>query len=438
MASVSDVRYTQLQYEENRRTGEGIRKYQDGLDQKRGRMGLGRSLLSFVGGAIGAAGGPVGMAVGAGLGSALGSFLGAKSVKIDEVDKGKLYKGTVDEVRRQGRGALEQMNNMAVRGIASDAFSAFVFAGTDIGKAAQTGATGKVAGLGADANLLQKAWASGSGAVGGGAGHIKASIAEMQNEAFKGTFAGDLEGTLADTATVDPMMAKPTASRLTPESFTTEGMLKQVPKNIELPPALSGDLGAFEGSAYTGQAAWQPGDDPGIGRRLGDVVGNDVSTKGTWQVGQDPGGRLGGIAQSNVAGKTMPQQLSPLSDAMQHQGPSISGAPGAGVYDPSIQDVALSSWDQPGYQEAMAKYQAENSWKRPLADATGGVNLETYDPSISGNYAGEILMNGKKGTGTITGNMSRADSERIRNIALANQPQNTGQNVPWWANWWNN
>jgi hypothetical protein len=108
------------------------------------------------------------------------------------------------------------------------------------------------------------------------------------------------------------------------------------------------------------------------------------------------------------------------------------------VYDPSIQDVALSSWDQPGYQEAMAKYQAENSWKRPLADATGGVNLETYDPSISGNYAGEILMNGKKGTGTITGNMSRADSERIRNIALANQPQNTGQNVPWWANWWNN
>ena len=188
MASASDVRYAQLQYEENRRTGEGIRKYQDGLDQKRGRMGLGRSLLSFVGGAIGAAGGPVGMAVGAGLGSALGSFLGAKSVKIDEVDKGKLYKGTVDEVRRQGRGALEQMNNMAVRGIASDAFSAFAFAGTDMGKAMQSGAQGQVAALGSlapDATLLQKAMhggkqaiSSATGAFSGGVGHIKSSLEE--------------------------------------------------------------------------------------------------------------------------------------------------------------------------------------------------------------------------------------------------------------------
>ena len=41
MASVSDVRYAQLQYEENRTLGEGIRKQQDSLDQKRGRMGKG-------------------------------------------------------------------------------------------------------------------------------------------------------------------------------------------------------------------------------------------------------------------------------------------------------------------------------------------------------------------------------------------------------------
>jgi len=47
MASASDVRYAQLQYEDNRRTGESIRKQQEGLDQKRGRMGLGRTLLSL-------------------------------------------------------------------------------------------------------------------------------------------------------------------------------------------------------------------------------------------------------------------------------------------------------------------------------------------------------------------------------------------------------
>jgi hypothetical protein len=363
MASASDVRYAQLQYEENRAFGEGLRKQQEGLDQKRGRMGLGRTLLSFAGGAIGAAGGPIGMAIGAGVGSWLGSTLGGASTgKIDEIEKGKLYKATADEARRQGRDAQVYMKKMAVRGALSDAASAFFFAGTDIGKAAQVGSAEKLSGLGADANLLQKAWASGSGAVGGGAGHIKAGIAEMQNEAFKGTFAGDLEGTLADTATVDPMMAKPTASRLTPESFTTEGMLKQVPKNIELPPALSGDLGAFEGSAYTGQAAWQPGDDPGIGRRLGDISGADITTKTTQpQDWMSPGNIYGtppSIAQSNVAGKTMPLQLSPLTDAMQHQGPSISGAPGAGMYDPSIQDVALNSWDQSGYLDALAQFRA--------------------------------------------------------------------------------
>jgi hypothetical protein len=180
MASAGDIRYAQLQYEENRRTGEDIRKYQDGLDQKRGRMGLGRSILSFGGTLLGAALGPAGMAIGAGLGSALGSALGAKSVKIDEIDKGKLYKGTVDEARRQGRDALEQMNQMALRGVASDAFSALAFAGTDLGKAVQSGAKGKVAGLGADANLLQKALAGAGGGVSGGVGHLRAGLAKLR------------------------------------------------------------------------------------------------------------------------------------------------------------------------------------------------------------------------------------------------------------------
>jgi len=298
MASVSDVRYAQLQYEENRAFGEGLRKQQEGLDQKRGRMGLGRTLLSFAGGAIGTAGGPVGMAIGAGLGSALGSFLGGASTgKIDEIEKGKLYKATADEARRQGRDAQVYMKKMAVRGALSDAASAFFFAGTDIGKAAQVGSAEKLSGLGADANLLQKAWASGSGAVGGGAGHIKASIAEMQNEAFEGTFAGDLEGTLADTATVDPMMATPTDPTGI-RAWNPDATVNPYGQTTPLPgpaPEFVKDL-----PLYTGEGLGVGGSDIG-------AIGADITTKRTHQLAPQYSKLEGLIAQNNAAGITLPQ-----------------------------------------------------------------------------------------------------------------------------------
>jgi len=364
MASASDVRYAQLQYEENRKLGEGIRKQQEGLDQRRGRMGLGRTLLSFVGGAIGTAGGPVGMAIGAGLGSALGSFLGGASTgKIDEVDKGKLYKATADEARRQGRDAQVQMNEMAARGALSDAASAFFFAGTDIGKAAQAGSAEKLAGLGADSNLLQKAWASGSGAVGGGAGHIKTSIIDaMRPEAtpppvipelteLEGGFGGDYlqEGLPGRVST---KFGSPGTPLLSPEQIqaTEQAMASG------LHPSVAAETARWSSAS--------------------DIAGSDISTKLTIPMTEGrPSSSLDlfnqdirgmnlastasdATAQINTAGITMPQELSPLSDAMQYQGPSILGTPGTGMYDPSIQDVALNSWDQSGYLDALAEFRA--------------------------------------------------------------------------------
>ena len=300
MASVSDVRYAQLQYEETRTLGEGIRKQQDSLDQKRGRMGFGRTLLSMAGAAIGAAGGPVGMAVGAGIGSAIGSHLGAKSVKIDEVDKGKLYKETVDEARRQGRGALRQMNDMAIKGVVSDAASAFAFAGTDMGKAMQSGASSNVAALGSlapDANLLQKAMhggkqaiASGTGAVSGGAGHIRAGLE-------KGLFAGDLEGELADVATVDPMMATPTDPTGI-RAWNPDATVNPYGQTTPLPgpaPEFVKDL-----PLYTGEGMGVGGSDIG-------AIGADITTKRTHQLAPQYHRLEGLIAQNNAAGVTLPQ-----------------------------------------------------------------------------------------------------------------------------------
>ena len=363
MASASDVRYAQLQYEDNRRTGESIRKQQEGLDQKRGRMGLGRTLLSFVGGAIGTAGGPIGMAIGAGVGSWLGSTLGGASTgKIDEIEKGKLYKATADEARRQGMEAQVYMKKMAARGALSDAASAFFFAGTDIGKAAQAGATGKVTALGADASLLQKAWASGSGAVAGGAGHIKGSIVNaMRPEAttpvipelteLEGGFGGDYlqEGLPGRVST---KFGSPGTPLLSPEQIqaTEQAMASG------LHPSVAAETARWSSAS--------------------DIAGSDISTKLTIPMTEGrPSSSLDlfnqdirgmnlastasdATAQINTAGITMPQELSPLSDAMQYQGPSILGTPGTGMYDPSIQDVALNSWDQSGYLDALAEFRA--------------------------------------------------------------------------------
>jgi hypothetical protein len=59
------------------------------------------------------------------------------------------------------------------------------------------------------------------------------------------------------------------------------------------------------------------------------------------------------IAQSNVAGKTLPQQLSPLTDAMQSQDWMNPG----NIYGTPPQDWN-SSWNYPGFQNALAEFRA--------------------------------------------------------------------------------
>jgi len=378
MASVSDVRYAQLQYEENRAFGEGLRKQQEGLDQKRGRMGLGRTLLSFAGGAIGTAGGPVGMAIGAGLGSALGSFLGGASTgKIDEIEKGKLYKATADEARRQGRDAQVYMKKMAVRGALSDAASAFFFAGTDIGKAAQVGSAEKLSGLGADANLLQKAWASGSGAVGGGAGHIKGGILNAMR----------------------PEATTPVMPELTELQGDTMGDYLQgrVPTGLDPEQIKMTEQAMASGLHPSVAAETAPWSSPS--QAIADVAGNDISTKLTIPMAEGkPSSSLnlfnqdirysGDLASAASDATSLPTQLAniaqdnatrttvPLADAMkQYQGPSISGAPGAGMYDPSM--GMLSPAEAQIYDFKQSEYY--NPYK------TGGGDWQEYLRQMRGN-----------------------------------------------------
>jgi hypothetical protein len=376
MSTVSDVRYAQLQYEENRSLGEDIRKHQDGLDQKRGRMGLGRTLLSFAGGAIGASGGPVGMAIGAGLGSALGSFLGGASTgKIDEIEKGKLYKATADEARRQGRDAQTQMNEMAVRGALTDAASAFFFAGTDLGKAAQSGATGKVAGLGADAGLLRKAWASGSGAVAGGAGHIKGGILNaMRPEATTPVIpeltelqGGDIMGDYLKEG-LPGRMALPSTDLV---AGAQQGLEDVAFKSVET--GTQGVSEAFSGALDQGYTPWSSPDQvfaeaaergvaPVGGYRHGavtyqgpDISGANIRTQRTHQLSPQLANiqrthqlppQLTNIAQNNARRTTVP-----LADAMQSEDwmSSLTGF---------VQSNSLSSRDQPGYWDALAQFRA--------------------------------------------------------------------------------
>jgi hypothetical protein len=200
MASVADVKYGQMKYEENRTLGEGIRKQQEGLDQKRNRMGWGRSAGSMAGTLLGAAFGPIGIAAGAGFGSWLGSTLGGATVdNVDEVEKGKLFKHSADEARKQGIAAQDQMKSMAVTSALTDAASAFMFAGTDLGQAVQSGAQTGASSVGPGSNLLQRAFAGAKGGVGGGYGHIKAGL-----QAIKPTTGVDI--TTKETIGLDEVL----------------------------------------------------------------------------------------------------------------------------------------------------------------------------------------------------------------------------------------
>ena len=140
MASAADVMFAQLQQDEANKLNEQIRKQQQDLQRRRGRMGIGRMLGAVGGGLLGLATGGTSLLVGAlaGAGSRLGSEAGTRGAfgdaSIDEVEVGKLNQEQARQARTAGIQAQRDLNRSANVNMLSDAFSAYTLAGTNIGK----------------------------------------------------------------------------------------------------------------------------------------------------------------------------------------------------------------------------------------------------------------------------------------------------------------
>jgi len=140
MASAADVMFAQLQQDEANLLNEQVRKQQQDLQRRRGRMGIGRMLGAVGGGLLGLATGGTSLLVGAlaGAGSRLGSEAGTRGAfgdaSIDEVEVGKLNQEQARQARTAGIQAQRDLNRSSNMNMLSDAFSAYTLAGTGIGK----------------------------------------------------------------------------------------------------------------------------------------------------------------------------------------------------------------------------------------------------------------------------------------------------------------
>lgn len=147
MASAADVMFAQLQQDEANKLNEQIRKQQQDLQRRRGKMGIGRMLGAVGGGLLGLALAPVtggaslAAAIGAGIGSRVGSEAGTRgafgNASIDEVEVGKLNQEQARQARTAGIQAQRDLNRSANVNMLSDAFSAYTLAGTSFGQGAQ-------------------------------------------------------------------------------------------------------------------------------------------------------------------------------------------------------------------------------------------------------------------------------------------------------------
>ncbi len=139
MASRADVIFAQLQQDEANRLQEEQRKQQASLQNRRNRMGAGRMFGAVGAGllALATGGGSLLVGAAAGLGSRLGSEVGQQSTKIDEVEKGKLYRRRAQMARNEGIQAQRDLNKYANVSALSDAFSGYTLAGTTGGKTLQ-------------------------------------------------------------------------------------------------------------------------------------------------------------------------------------------------------------------------------------------------------------------------------------------------------------
>ena len=139
MASRADVIFGQFQQDELNKFQEEQRRQNASLQNRSNKMGVAR----FFGGvgagllALATGGGSVVVGAAAGLGSRGASEIAQRSTKIDEVEKGKLYRRKAQMARDMGIQAQRDLNRRANVNALSDAFSGYTLAGTTGGKTLQ-------------------------------------------------------------------------------------------------------------------------------------------------------------------------------------------------------------------------------------------------------------------------------------------------------------
>ena len=147
MASAADVLFAQFRVNENNKLLEAARKAQKSLQNRRGKMGIGRMLGAVGGGLLGLALAPVTggaslyAAIGAGVGSRVGSEAGTRGAfgdaSVSDVTVGKLNQEKARSMQSDVVQAERALNRSSNVNMLSDAFSAYTLAGTGIGKGVQ-------------------------------------------------------------------------------------------------------------------------------------------------------------------------------------------------------------------------------------------------------------------------------------------------------------
>tara|TARA_R100000278_G_scaffold26115_1_gene24010 strand:+ start:742 stop:1707 length:966 start_codon:yes stop_codon:yes gene_type:complete len=128
MATEASINLAQLISNQLKKFYESQRKFQDQLQNRRNKMGIGR----FVGGLLSLAVPGVGALAGAaitGIGSRLGQEIAQRTTKVDDIAEQSLFKNKIADFRSKGTEALRDLNRSANVGALTDAFSSFVIRG---------------------------------------------------------------------------------------------------------------------------------------------------------------------------------------------------------------------------------------------------------------------------------------------------------------------
>ena len=253
MASLADVQYIQLKADETRKFGTSLQNTQSQLNKKREKQGWGRAIGGVAGGLLGLAlapatgGASLYAAMGAGVGSWLGSTKGADSVKVDEIEKGKLFKDQVDEARAESTSALTHLDELSRTQAFKDAYTAYNVAnllGGGLAQAVKGGAETSVGSLGEGAGFLDRVLATGKGGVEGALDYgqqqlYKHGLSDTYDSPLSSLRGQRIEQNIANQVAQNATMSYDTggltAEAFNPRNITKTGDLASQAYGLELP-----------------------------------------------------------------------------------------------------------------------------------------------------------------------------------------------------------